>query len=62
MSNNYILIGLSGQSCAGKNEAGKILERYGFHVIDADAISRLIFSQHEKIFTPSLLVTQIKKE
>jgi hypothetical protein len=61
MSNNYILIGLSGQSCAGKNEAGKILERYGFHVIDADAISRLIFSRHEKDIH-SLFISEANKK
>ena len=43
-----ILLGLIGQSCAGKNEAGKILEKYGWTVIDADAISRSIFCQCEK--------------
>lgn len=42
-----ILIGLAGQSCAGKNEAGRILERLGWYVIDADAISRSIFALHE---------------
>ena len=48
MSNNVILIGLVGKSCAGKNEAGKILEKYGWYVIDADVISRSIFSQNER--------------
>ena len=48
MSSNVILIGLVGKSCAGKNEAGKILEKYWWKVIDADAISRYIFSQNEK--------------
>ena len=48
MSSNVILIGLVGKSCAGKNEAGKILEKFGWHVIDADEISRSIFSQQQK--------------
>ena len=43
-----IMIGLSGQSCSGKNEAGRILERLGWFVIDADAISRSIFALNEK--------------
>ena len=46
MLSNTILIGLVGKSCAGKNEAGKILEKYGWHVIDADAISRSVFSEN----------------
>lgn len=42
-----ILIGLVGASCVGKNEAGRILERLGWSVIDADVISRSIFATHE---------------
>ena len=61
MLNNAILIGLVGASCAGKNEAGKILERYGFHVIDADSISRSIFSQNEKEIY-SLFIEDAKKK
>ena len=48
MSCNTILIGLVGKSCVGKNEAGKIFERLGWHVIDADLISRSIFLHNEK--------------
>ncbi|MGP1415970.1 MAG: dephospho-CoA kinase [Treponema sp.] len=48
MSNKAILIGLAGKSCAGKNEVGKILEKYGWNVIDADSISRFIFSQQQE--------------
>lgn len=43
-----LLIGVVGESCAGKNEVGRILERFGWHVIDADAISRSIFASCEK--------------
>ncbi|UTC61438.1 dephospho-CoA kinase [Treponema sp. OMZ 787] len=43
-----ILIGLSGPSCSGKNTASSILEEYGFYCIDADAVSRKAFSEHEK--------------
>ena len=42
-----VLIGLVGQSCVGKNEAGRILERLGWLVVDADAISRSVFATHE---------------
>lgn len=43
-----VLIGLAGTSCAGKNEVEQILERLGWLVIDADAISRSIFACSEK--------------
>ena len=43
-----ILIGLSGPSCSGKNTASAILEDYGFYCIDADAVSRKVFAEHEK--------------
>ena len=42
------LIGLTGQSCAGKNEAAFILQKHGFFCIDADTISRDIFFNYEK--------------
>lgn len=42
------LIGLAGQSCAGKNEAALILEKLNWHVIDADEVSRHLFSQNEQ--------------
>lgn len=41
------LIGLSGQSCAGKNEATLILKQQGIFCIDADEISRRVFSENE---------------
>lgn len=43
-----ILIGLSGPSCSGKNTASAILQDYGFYCIDADAVSRKVFAEHEK--------------
>lgn len=43
-----ILIGLSGPSCSGKNTASAILQVYGFYCIDADAVSRKVFTEHEK--------------
>ena len=43
-----ILIGLSGPSCSGKNTASAILQDYGFYCIDADAVSRKVFTEHEK--------------
>ncbi|EGC77378.1 dephospho-CoA kinase [Treponema denticola F0402] len=43
-----ILIGLSGPSCSGKNTASTILQDYGFYCIDADAVSRKVFTEHEK--------------
>jgi len=43
-----ILIGLSGQSCAGKNEAALILQSCGMFCIDSDAISREIFLKNEQ--------------
>lgn len=43
-----ILIGLSGHSCSGKNTASAILQDYGFYCIDADAVSRKVFTEHEK--------------
>ena len=43
-----ILIGLSGPSCSGKNTASTILQDYGFYCIDADAVSRTVFTEHEK--------------
>ena len=61
MSSNVILIGLVGKSCAGKNEAGKILEKFGWHVIDADEISRSIFSQNEGEIC-SLFIEDAKKK
>ncbi|WP_029409956.1 dephospho-CoA kinase [Treponema pedis] len=46
-----VLIGLSGESCAGKNEAALILQKQGFFCIDADKISAKIFRKNEdKIF------------
>ena len=43
-----ILIGISGPSCSGKNTASAILQDYGFYCIDADAVSRKVFAEHEK--------------
>ena len=43
-----ILIGISGPSCSGKNTASAILQDYGFYCIDADAVSRKVFTEHEK--------------
>lgn len=43
-----ILIGLSGPSCSGKNTASAILQDYGFYCVDADAVSRKVFIEHEK--------------
>jgi len=43
-----ILIGLAGQSCAGKNEVARLLENEGFYIIDADKISRSLFNEYEK--------------
>lgn len=43
-----ILIGLSGQSCAGKNEAALILQNCGMFCIDSDAVSREIFLKNEQ--------------
>lgn len=44
---NTILIGLAGQSCAGKNTAAEILEKYGMICIDADKISAEIFNKNQ---------------
>lgn len=44
---NPVLIGLAGQSCAGKNAAAAILEKHGFFCIDSDAVSKTVFSEHE---------------
>lgn len=59
-----ILIGLAGQSCAGKNEAGRILEKLDWNVIDADEISRHLFSQNERnifeLFKEDALLFNVK--
>ncbi len=43
-----VLIGLAGQSCAGKNTASEILIKAGYHCIDADALSSKVFRETEK--------------
>ena len=37
-----MIIGLTGESGAGKSTAAKFLEMYGFYIIDCDAISRTL--------------------
>ncbi len=43
-----ILIGLAGQSCAGKNTASEILTMAGYNCIDADKLSCEVFLKAEK--------------
>lgn len=42
---NYIVVGLTGQSGAGKTTAGKIFEQNGFSVINCDIIARNVTSE-----------------
>ena len=37
-----MIVGLTGESGAGKSTAAKFLEMYGFYIIDCDAISRTL--------------------
>lgn len=41
------LIGLAGQSCAGKNEAAAFLAEKGFYIIDADEIAHRVLAEHK---------------
>ena len=36
------LIGLAGQSCAGKNVVADVLKEKGFYVIDADVVAHMV--------------------
>lgn len=60
------LIGLSGQSCAGKNTVSSILEKKGFFCIDADKISTSLFSVYEQeifaMFKPELIKAKLLSE
>lgn len=48
-----IIIGITGQSGAGKGEAAKILSSLGFFIIDADAV------YHNVIFPPSKCLDEL---
>lgn len=51
------LIGLAGQSCAGKNVVAQLLAQKGYAVIDADVVAHTVLEEHrEEViarFTPS---------
>jgi dephospho-CoA kinase len=44
-----MIIGLTGESGAGKSTVAKFLEMYGFYIIDCDAISRTLDTDKEYI-------------
>ena len=46
---NKIIIGLTGQSGAGKSNVARVFKRHGFFVIDADVVARGITSRPEVI-------------
>lgn len=50
------LIGLAGQSCAGKNVVAQFLVEKGYAVIDADAVAHTVLAEHSEAviaqFTP----------
>ena len=46
---NKIVIGLTGQSGAGKSNVARVFKRHGFFVIDADVVARGITSKLEII-------------
>ena len=42
------LIGLAGQSCAGKNLVAKFLEEKGYAVIDADRVAHTVLQEQSE--------------
>ena len=44
-----MIIGLTGESGAGKSTVARLLEMYGFYIIDCDAISRTLDTDREYI-------------
>lgn len=53
--NTGLVVGITGQSGSGKTLVGSLLAQYGFHVIDADIVSR-------KVVEPgSALLTELAK-
>lgn len=42
------LIGLAGQSCAGKNVVAAFLEEKGFHIIDADKVAHMVLQERQE--------------
>lgn len=49
MYKNKIVVGLTGQSGAGKSNVANVFKRRGFFVIDADKVARKITSQKEVV-------------
>ena len=43
------LIGLAGQSCAGKNIVADFLEEKGYVVIDADKVAHIVLQEESEI-------------
>ena len=44
-----MIIGLTGESGAGKSTVARLLEMYGFYIIDCDAISRTLDTDREYV-------------
>ena len=45
------LIGLAGQSCAGKNIVADFLEEKGYAVIDADKVAHTVLQEQSEVYT-----------